>query len=120
MTTPMETLAEELLKVTLKLANTVKQEESDPNEWINMLEQRQQLMNDINAWLLKGETIGPRPLKYIQEAYVLDNQVISVIKEKQEELQTNLLKINQLRVAGDRYSYSSGPTGYGAFFDTKK
>jgi|UPI0005D0FC6E hypothetical protein len=120
MTTPLETLAKELLKVTLELANTVKQKESDPNEWINMLEQRQQLMSDINAWLIKGETIGPRPLKYIQESYVLDTQMISVIKEKQVEIQSNLLKINQLRVAGDRYSHSSGPTGYGAFFDTKK
>jgi flagellar protein FliT len=109
---------ERLLSLTLLLEERIMESDSDPEHWVELLEDRQAIMDQISA--VAGPDI-PDGLKqeYVQKIREIDKRLIPVIRQKQEQMANKLAKLKQGKTMNKQYMGYSTPA-YGAFFDKKK
>ncbi|MGC5324869.1 flagellar protein FliT [Brevibacillus sp. SYSU BS000544] len=120
MKTVIETLLEELLLITNLLKEKVTQDDTEPEDWLEILQQRQEIMNKIQSLLDKDNHLEPTLRNLFGEKILqLESEIKQSMDHKKQVLEKNIQKLNQTKNMNRQYG-SSGYTAYGAFFDTKK
>ncbi|WP_134683514.1 flagellar protein FliT [Brevibacillus migulae] len=122
MSETIETLLQNLLVLTLSLKQSVDaySENNDSEEWLRILEDRQQIINQIDAFLEEGYVLTEQLKdKYIAPVYEMDQVVIPLMEQKKAALQEKMQNLNKQKAVQNQYKgYSMN--AYGAFFDKKK
>jgi small-conductance mechanosensitive channel len=120
-TTSPDILLDQLRNCTLALEKSVYQEELDPDEWVKWLEERQQIIDQLDeittespSWLTKARR------KLIQQICETDQRLISSMNEKCSQIRMKLGELQQLKRASDYYNNAYAVQEYGAFFDKRK
>lgn len=111
----------QLLFHSRELEEAVLQEGSDPEEWLEHLEKRDELLQQIAAAIRQGFVLPVEWKQQYAEPFLeIDQRLIPIMKEKQDELSDKIAQIKRGRAGNKQYGGYSGSTAYGAFFDTKK
>lgn len=121
----MESALERLYTLTLSLKQQVVEHDGEANDtlgnWLILLDERQQIIDQLSMSLDHGETISHDQRKmYIEKVRDLDQQILPIIREKMGEIQSKLHSINKSKLANQQYNSFGQITPYGAFFDKKK
>lgn len=97
------------------------QEEPEPEEWLELLEKREEAIRQIADALDHGFVLPAEwEQQYAKPFLALDNRLIPIMQEKQDEISDKMNQIKRGRAANKQYGGYSGSPAYGAFFDTKK
>lgn len=121
MTNPtMEERLEKLLSLSLLLEKSVLDAESDPDDWVDILEERQQVMDQIQTALAEGATVSDTDKQnFLAKAYEIDQRILPIMEGKKLDVQDELHKLQKKKLAQKQY-HGSAISAYGAFFDRKK
>ncbi|MGQ7277812.1 flagellar protein FliT [Brevibacillus thermoruber] len=119
MPTSPEALLQELIQCTLALEESVQQEDSDPDKWNQLLENRQRVIDQLDkiedkSWLDENKK------DILLRIYRKDQQILPLMQAKQESVSLKLREIQQIRAASNQYTNRYAASGYGAFFDKRK
>ncbi|MED1784202.1 hypothetical protein P4V43_20485 [Brevibacillus fortis] len=115
----LQTLASTILHITRELEKSILREESEPETWNELLEKRQQVMDQIDLLLEKGGNLEASALQNLQEAFAVDQKLYPLMNKERNSIEEKMKELNQIKVASNRYNNLSNLSGYGAFFDTK-
>ncbi|MCC0566459.1 flagellar protein FliT [Brevibacillus borstelensis] len=116
----LESLFRELLRLSREWERAVLQEEADPDEWVELLDQREQVIRQIDEAMRAGAV--PREewkQQYVEPTFELDQRLIEVMEEKKDRLSEKINQIKQGKTVNKQY-LGYGTSAYGAFFDKKK
>jgi flagellar protein FliT len=117
----VETLMQEMLSHTQLLEECVSNPESEPEEWLKLLEEREQMIGELSRLLDNGEIISDQArTDYLTKVYEINQRLVPVIINRKQELSSKLAKLKQSQVANKQYTGDGAPVAYGAFFDKKK
>ncbi|MGG1664395.1 flagellar protein FliT [Brevibacillus sp. NRS-1366] len=116
----LELLLQQLLLRSRELEQVVMQEESDPDEWLELLDKRGELMQQIADTTSQGVVLPPEwKAEYLDPFLELDQRIIPIMEEKQDQLSDKIAQLQRGKAVNKQYNgYGTAP--YGAFFDTKK
>lgn len=116
----LESVFKQLLVHSRELEKAVLQEESDPEQWLELLEKREELLQQISDAIGEG-TVLPAEWKqqYVEPFLEIDQRLIPIMKGKQDQLSGKIAQIKRGRTVNKQYG-GYGTTAYGAFFDKKK
>lgn len=116
----LQTLLENLLERTLSLEKLVLSDDSEPDDWVGILEARQEIIGNLTDLFADGVTLSDyQKQHYLGKVYEIDQRLLPIMEKKKEEVQTSLSNIQRSKAARNQY-FDSGYTPYGAFFDRKK
>jgi len=118
----MELLLIKLLEISLQLETHIVQDSGDEDgeQWISLLEERQQLMDEISERVRAGEIITDyQKEQYLLTAHKIDQKIIPHMKERMSKVHEQINKLQQVKRARNFYG-EKGYSAFGAFFDKKK
>jgi len=118
----MEGLLEDLLSLTKQLERALMNisDEDTGDNWLEMLDERQRVMDQISEQVKRGYVISPEQKEsFIAPAYAIDQQLVSLLQERKNDVQSQISRMNSLKKAKSLYS-PGGMSAYGAFFDKRK
>lgn len=120
--TPPDSLLNDLLMHTLSLEKIVLDEESEPEEWIELLDKRQEIMDLLSELFAVGLCLTEAQKQiYLQPAYEADRKIVPIIYRKKMESETQLANVQKGKAANQFYGGNGNSySPYGAFFDKKK
>lgn len=121
MTTSPDALLDQLMSCTLALEESIRQEETDPDEWVKWLEEREQIIDKLE--ILKRNNVPwttEARRKRLQQIYEIDMRIFPLMKEKQDQIKLKLKELQQVKKATNHYTNAYAVTEYGAFFDKRK
>lgn len=120
--TSLESLLNDLLRLTLSLEKIVLDEESEPEEWIELLDKRQAVMDQLSELFAEGLSLTEAQKQiYLQPAYEADQKIVPIIDRKKKASETQLANVQKSKAANQFYGGNSNSySPYGAFFDKKK
>jgi flagellar protein FliT len=118
----IDLLLDELLSLTVSLENRVKDNSSEPTAWIDLLDQRQEVIDKLSGLIATGYAITEdQRKKYIEPAYRSDQRIIAIMNNKKDNSEMQLARVRRNRAVSEQYSdYGRLATPYGAFLDKKK
>lgn len=117
----VEPLFQQLLLHSHDLEKAVLKEETEPEEWLELLDKREEVLGQIADAIDRGFVLPPEwNLQYATPFLEIDQRLLPVMQEKQDELSEKINQIQRGRTANKQYGGYSGSPAYGAFFDTKK
>ena len=117
----METLLSELLTLTLQLEESIYREESDPEEWVRIIGERQSVIDQVASLQEQGVLItSDQKRDYISRVSQMDSVLIPAMELKKSELQRRIHNMNKSKAINQQYMGGSGYNPYGSFFDKKK
>ena len=118
----LDSLLNDLLRHTLSLEKIVLEEESDPEKWIELLDKRQEAMDQLSERFAEGFCLTEAQKQiYLQPAYEADQRIVSIIERKKQASESQLANVQKGKVANQFYGGNSNSySPYGAFFDKKK
>jgi flagellar protein FliT len=120
-TTSLDPLLNDLLKLTLSLEQIVLDDDSEPEQWIELLDHRQKVMDQLSGRFADGVTLTEAQKKiYLQPTYESDLKIIPIMDQKKQASEMQLAHVRKSKAANQQYGgngYSYSP--YGAFFDKK-
>jgi flagellar protein FliT len=117
-----DSLLNDLLKLTLSLEEIVLDEESEPKNWIELLDKRQEVMDQLTGLFAEGISLTETQKKiYLQPTYEADQRIVPIMEWKKNESVIQLANIRKSKAANQHYGgYGNSYSPYGAFFDKKK
>ncbi|MBP1157789.1 MULTISPECIES: flagellar protein FliT [unclassified Paenibacillus] len=119
--TSLDAILQDLLELTLFLEKKV-QAESEPEEWIELLDKRQEVMNQLSGLFAEGVSLTEvQKQTYLQPTYEADRKIVPIMDAKKKATETQLAIIRKSKAANQQYGgYGNSYAPYGAFFDKKK
>ncbi|MGN7469348.1 flagellar protein FliT [Brevibacillus sp. SAFN-007a] len=115
----LDTLLEQLFEATNRLEQAVVLQDSDVDEWLEILNEREALIAQMKDTNIVNEalTTGQRQrLSLIDE---VNQRLLAAMDSRKQGVQKQLNNVQRSKLAMNSY-YDMGPSGYGAFFDRKK
>ncbi|WNF06284.1 flagellar protein FliT [Brevibacillus borstelensis] len=119
MTLEMDGLVERMLDLTTRLEKAVSQKDSEPDEWLLLLDERQNLMNQLDGRIQAGEKLSEAQTMLLMHIHEANQRLQPVMLNRKQGVEKKLMEIQRNKVAVDAY-HETGPNAYGAFFDSKK
>ena len=121
-TTSLDSLLNDLLTLTLSLEIRVLDEESEPDEWIELLDKRQDVMDQLSKLFAEGVSLtAGQKQTFLQPTYEVDQKIVPIMDQKKQASETRLANVRKSIAANQNYGvYSNSYSPYGAFFDKKK
>jgi flagellar protein FliT len=122
MGTSLDSLLNDFLMNTLSLEQSVKDDYSEPEEWIELLNQRQEVIDSLSVLFEQGISLTDAQKKmYLQPAYEVDLRIVPLIDRKKKILEADMMNLNRSKAVNQQYGESGNSySPYGAFFDKKK
>lgn len=108
-----------LTELTNRLEQIVLQNDSDPSNWLELLEEREDLMSQLKNDKLTEASLTNFQREQLARIYEVNKGLLSLIETKMRGVQGKLNNIQRSKLAMSVYS-DVGSNGYGAFFDRKK
>jgi len=116
----LELVFQQLLLRSRELEQVVMQEESDPDVWLELLDKRGELLQQIADTTSQGVVLPPEwKAQYVDPFLELDQRIIPIMEEKQDQLSDKIAQLQRGKAVNKQYN-GYGTAAYGAFFDTKK
>lgn len=112
-------LADELLQLTQRIHDLLTNEESEPNDWLTLLDDRESIMAQINQLVSAGAILDDSHKQLLLQGYQLNQRMIPLMKGRQQGVRNKIAVLQKGKMAVNSYN-EVGPSGYGAFFDRKK
>ena len=121
MTASLDMLLNELLEHTRRLQSRLL-EDAEPEEWNDLLDQRQNVIQQLNERFEAGATLSDEQKRiYLQPAAEADMNLIPVMNRKKQLLAVEMANFRKSKAANDQYGgYGGSTSAYGAFFDKRK
>ncbi|WP_054025394.1 flagellar protein FliT [Bacillus sp. FJAT-28004] len=122
MNTSLDSLLNELLNHTLSLEQRVLDDNSEPEEWIELLNKRQEIIDLVSELLAQGLSFTDTQRKtYLQPAYEIDQKIVPIMDRKKQALGSEIMNMKKTQAVNQQYGdYGNSYSPYGAFFDKKK
>ncbi|MDQ8734017.1 hypothetical protein [Paenibacillus sp. LHD-38] len=122
MSTSLDSLLNDFLIGTHKLEQSVIDEDSEPEEWIELLNIRQEVIDSISELFAVGISLTEIQKKtYIHPAYEVDQRIVPIMDRKKKDLETDMMNLNRSKAVNQQYGeFGNSYSPYGAFFDKKK
>ncbi|CAM3520873.1 flagellar protein FliT [Brevibacillus invocatus] len=114
----VDALLDRLLEATLRLEQAVTHTESDPDEWLAILDERDELISKIQDSTLTSSTASDLQREKLTKIYDVNQRLIPLMDKQKQGVQNQLNKVQRSKQAMHSYN-DEGPSGYGAFFDRK-
>lgn len=120
--TSLDSLLNDFLLCTLSLEKSVLEDESEPEEWIELLDNRQAVMESLSSLLAQGIPLTEAQKKnYLQPAYEVDQMIVPIMERKKKKLESDFVNLKKSQAINQQYGESGNTySAYGAFFDKKK
>lgn len=120
--TSLDSLLNDLLRLTLSLEKIVLDEESEPEKWIELLDKRQAVMDQLSGLFAEGASLTEAQKKiYLQPAYEADQKIVPIMDCKKKASETQLTNVRKSKAANQHYKeYGNSYSPYGAFFDKRE
>jgi hypothetical protein len=117
----IEFLLGELLSLTLSLENRVRDDSTEPEVWIDLLDKRQDVIDKLSGLIATGYTLTDAQRKdYMEPAYRSDQNMIAIMHNKKDHSEWQLATVRRKRAANEQYSdFGKLASPYGAFVDKK-
>lgn len=115
----VDALLDCLLEATLRLEQAVKNEGSEPDEWLAILDEREELGTIIQGSGLTGSTLTEAQREQLSKINEFNQRLIPFMDKRKQGVQKQLSNVQRSKQALHSYN-DEGPSGYGAFFDRKK
>lgn len=115
----MDILLANLYEKTQSLALLVEQEDSDLDEWMKFLDEREQIMKDVQTYVQNGVGFTESQKQLLAQMNEINLRILPQMDIRKQDLQQKIGNIQQNKAVRQFYN-SEGLTGYGAFFDQKK
>lgn len=115
----MDTLLTCLHEKTQSLAMLVEQKDSDVDQWMNYLDEREQIMKDIQTLVQEGAEFTFKQKERLALMSEINSRILPQMDIRKQDLQQKIENIQQNKAVRQFYN-NEGPSGYGAFFDQKK
>ncbi|MED4754669.1 hypothetical protein [Brevibacillus choshinensis] len=116
MTVTADVLLERLLQQTITLQTAFLDEDADPEKWVELLESRDAVMEQLNECLPLNE----RQVKVLHQAKEINDSLHQPLEEKHRRTRNKLDEIQKAKSASYQYNNAYVRSEYGAFFDMKK
>ncbi|MGZ0051803.1 flagellar protein FliT [Brevibacillus gelatini] len=108
-----------LFEKTQFLVQLVETEDSDSMEWLSVLEERENIIRDLDNLLRKEGSLSDMHKQQLSLMNEMNQKILSQMGARKEKIAEKLSAIRQKKAAMQLYN-QMGPSGYGAFFDRKK
>jgi flagellar protein FliT len=115
----VDTLLESLLGATHRLEQAVLRKDSDPDEWLTLLDERGNLVEKLKEAGLRGANLNDIQRQQLLQINETNLRLIPRMDERKQSVQKQLNNVQKSKLAMNSYQ-DEGPSGYGAFFDRKK
>ncbi|MED1745809.1 flagellar protein FliT [Brevibacillus borstelensis] len=115
----MDEIVKQMLQLSCKLEHTVLNSDSEPEEWVLLLDERQYLMKQLDEGILAGEVLSDHQKMLLAQIHGIDQRLQPIMLERKQGVEKKLREIQRSKTAVDAY-HEAGPSAYGAFFDSKK
>jgi flagellar protein FliT len=115
----MDTLMDELLQQTMRLEQMVLQADSDPDEWLLLLDKREQLIEQMASLTTPEHGLTASQKNTLERIHEINRRLLSQMQNRHQGVQKKLTGIQRSKAAMHSYT-DTGPNAYGAFFDSKK
>lgn len=118
----LEALLNELLALTLSLEKAVQDEEEEPDTWLELLDERQEIMDELSELFAQGITLTEDQKRlYIQPLFDLDQKIVPMMGRRKQGVEVQMANLQKSKQVNMQYGgYGSSYSPYGAFFDKKK
>lgn len=121
----LEMLLTQFLEKTKELKVLIgsykEESEDDVEKWVVLLEERQEIINQIDKLLEQGHMLSDEQKQnYLSTALLIDEEVKPMLQKHMTEIQAHLTGIMKKKSASLQYSGYTAPEAYGAFFDKRK
>jgi hypothetical protein len=119
MESTIDNLMGALFERTQYLVQLVETEDSDSMQWLPVLEERENIIRDLDRLLQKEGPLSGVHKQQLSVMNELNQKILSRMGIRKEKIAEKLNAIQQKKAAKQFYN-QMGPSGYGAFFDRKK
>lgn len=114
----MNQLLAEMFDKTQQLAHIIEQADSEPDEWMVILDERETLIQDVQLLLTEGFTLSQQQKQQLEQMQQLNLRMMPLMEQRKEEMQRKLDDVRKKKAARNFYN-QEGAAGYGAFFDKR-
>ncbi|MED1722399.1 flagellar protein FliT [Brevibacillus parabrevis] len=115
----VDDLLEGLLNATLRLEEVVSLKESEPEEWLSLLDKRESLISQMQKHEAANESLSFSQKQQLEQIYEINQRLTPLMDARKQGVQQQLNNLQRSKLAMNSYN-EAGPNGYGAFFDRKK
>ncbi|WGV59599.1 flagellar protein FliT [Brevibacillus brevis] len=115
----VDVLIESLLAATLRLEQEVSAKDSEPEVWLSLLDERENLILQAQKQELVSESLSESQRKKMEQIFEINQRLVPLINNRKQGVQQQLNNLQRSKLAMNTYN-EAGPNGYGAFFDRKK
>lgn len=109
----------QLLQQTERLEDHVIQNESDPDQWLVILDSREELIEKIQDQVNEGIPLTETNLQILSKVHEINERLVPNMLYRKNGVQNQLNNIQRSKLAINTYN-EAGPSAYGAFLDRKK
>jgi len=115
----VDAMLDRLLESTILLEQIVIDDNADPDEWISVLDEREELIAIIQGSGLTGERLTEVQRDKFSKINEVNQRLIPIMDNRKQGVQKQLRNVQRSKQAMHSYN-DDGPNGYGAFIDRKK
>ncbi|MDR6553573.1 hypothetical protein [Paenibacillus qinlingensis] len=117
----LDELLNQLLQLTLSLEQVVSEKESDPELWVELVSQRQVIMDELTNLFREGVTLTETQKQTImQPAYEMNIKIVALMTQEKDKMAAQIANLQRSKAVNDQYGGLGNASPYGAFFDKKK
>ncbi|MDF2683551.1 MAG: hypothetical protein K0R47_4741 [Brevibacillus sp.] len=115
----IDSLLERLLEATQRLEQAVTLTDSDPDGWLTILDEREELIGRVRESAIDGTALTATQRQQLTQVYEINQRLLPLMDGRKQGVQKQLNNVQRSKMAMNTY-HDMGPSGYGAFFDRKK
>ncbi|TQR32552.1 flagellar protein FliT [Brevibacillus brevis] len=115
----VDALLNSLLESTVRLEKVVSAKDSEADEWMAVLDEREEMISQMQHQGLANESLTALQKQQLEQIYEINQRLIPLIDGRMQGVQQQLNTLQRSKLAMNTYN-EAGPNGYGAFFDRKK
>lgn len=115
----IDSLLELLLEATQRLEQAVTLKDSDPDGWLSILDERDELIGQMRDRSTDGASLTGPQRQLLAQVYEINQRLLPQMDTRKQGVQKQLINVQRSKQAMNTYQ-DVGPSGYGAFFDRKK
>lgn len=117
----LEALLQTILDQTVALESSVLDENSEPDEWSRLLDERQQTMDQLSELIDRGMALSEdQKRNYVAKAYAIDQRLEPVMNGRKKSLGEKIGSITSTKNTVKKYNHYSNIAYFSSFFDQKK
>ncbi|OME87129.1 hypothetical protein BK120_03865 [Paenibacillus sp. FSL A5-0031] len=122
MNTSLDSLLNDFLSYTFTLEQRILEDNSEPEEWVELLDKRQEVIDLVSEALEHGCSFTEIQIQtYLQPAYEVDQRIFPIMNRKKQNLGSEIMNMKRSQAVNQQYGdYGNSHSPYGAFFDKKK